>query len=1491
MNCKELIHPLQNDPGVSQRQRVMDDLLSSSAKIDARNLADMLDYFQKLAQHIKFYDSRLNISDWQQFFQNNHPFLVTAILKYNKSTVNDKLNFYSKLFDKNPSEESLQLMISYIFLTILKPIYQWNLKLKGSELPILFAIEKLIKDKLSDLIKEFIVLQNSATKWFNSKPYNVKVYLDEPLWNLDITDLYAIKTNSSYLSSGSNKRNRIIALKGELILLAETFLDAIVSLAPSAESSLEPSFDAINEEFKEKLSPHIALLFSFLKLFKHLQDDLNTFTKKHLDFFYKDVLNLKAKEAEPDKIHLVFQLQNQVDKYLLEKGLLVKGPKDLNKTEIQFTLDNQIVVNKAQVVEKRTFYLNNKIFNDSIYLEGLYIAPNAIMADGIDKPFSDDFLPSWPTLGAYNSKYIDPENQFVKPYPHARLGFVLASPVLLLNEGIRKISIVIKCTFNNEICDNVENSVEFTENVVNVLNQVYYPINRDLIQLAIKKGISKHLEQKLKSILIQENADTKNSLCYSSNEEFIYEKILSDHEYKALIQSKNDIEILSDIIKPIKAFNIAFSGEKEWIKPNMSPEISMISKTASTGQKYYILKISALISAEQESITFYKDEVLKGGFITNLPLVKIEIDDRIKLEKDFTWANLSECEKPLKDRIQQISLYHFFRSLKLSNPIENAADVDDTQIKVEVSGLKNIIVQNSESLQNVNAPIYPFGTRPEIIDFDIKNLPVLGSNNQMNLIGPDFYIGSQEVFGKKWNKIFIKLNWKDKPTDFEAYYKAYLKSNGKFGLDADRFFINLAVLEDGKWVPEEYIDSTLSTKVKIQGKEYSDRKLFQSNGNSVLDPDGDFVQVIHISNNNFDLNQKFELSDESLEQYEVDSKNGFLKLNLQFQDFCHKVYSYVLARQMMALGKLPDSTLEGAIYYNGANELIVFDTSEFKTDIEKAKETSEIVEVAVNGNPDGIKHKIGYIGDGPINDPEADHIRATVLPPDFLHINNKNLSGRVVELRTKIGDILSSISNSGLFQAVIPNEPWTPTIKNIELDYEATATINDIEIIHLYPFQETYKKEQILQEPSLLPTFCEEGSLFLGLKDLIPGTNLNILFQLAEATADSESKRQQIQWKYLDNNHWKSLRNGFEILQDDTDGLTTSGIINFSIPQNITKENTIMPKGLYWIKASISINSKSVSETIGIHTQAVKATFTNTSINDKNRLDKPLTAGSVSKLLVADSSIKLVNQPYDSFEGRIPEADGHFYVRVSETLKHKGRAVQKFDYERIVLEEFPQLFKAKCINHSFALDARQYINDIPIAPGYVVMAVIPDLNKLKAAQAFQPRVPVSLLSNIQDFIKERCSPFVKFRVMNPRYEGVNFCIKVKLQKGRDVVFFKEKLKQDLREFLAPWAVGKYDKLTFGQCIYQSDIIGFLESMEYIDYILELFMLHEDDHKQILYNTDKVICPISPRSILIAASIDVLIEQEDCEQWESPKRYEPCSNPSIPIENYCKKYES
>ena len=45
-DCKNLVHPFQNDPGCSQLQRVMDNLLNSAAKIDNRTLAELLNFFK-----------------------------------------------------------------------------------------------------------------------------------------------------------------------------------------------------------------------------------------------------------------------------------------------------------------------------------------------------------------------------------------------------------------------------------------------------------------------------------------------------------------------------------------------------------------------------------------------------------------------------------------------------------------------------------------------------------------------------------------------------------------------------------------------------------------------------------------------------------------------------------------------------------------------------------------------------------------------------------------------------------------------------------------------------------------------------------------------------------------------------------------------------------------------------------------------------------------------------------------------------------------------------------------------------------------------------------------------------------------------------------------------------------------------------------------------------------------------------------------------------
>lgn len=1481
MLCKDLIHPFLNDPGTSQRQRVMDDLLSSSAQIDARKLADLLDYFEKLSRHINYYDPQLNVSDWQPFFQNNLPFTVTSIIKYDTQKIREKLGFYQFLFEKDPSKVSLQLIFNYVFQAIIKPINLWTLKLSESELPISLSLNKLVKDKLSDSLKLFIIQINSAGKWLQNKPLNLMSFIDNPSWNLDLNNLFSIQNWESFKETGKTKRERRIYLKNQIIAIAESFLSVIDISKGSAEESLESSFLPLQEEFKEKLSPHLALLFTFLKLFKHVQNDLNSFTKKHLDFFYKEVLLLKSKSAQPDKVHLIFELQNQVQSYLLEQGLLVKDSKDANKVEIQFSLNNQIVVNRAKIVDKRTLFLNNQESNKKLYLEGVYMASNATMADGLEKPFPADQIASWSTLGSALSKYIDPENKFVRANQRARIGFILASDVLFLQEGMRKINIKLACQIN-ENCTDIAIANQFYEQVKTVINDRFYPINRDLIALAIKKGISKNLKEKLESVLRDDNPLSKQTSCYHFLDKQLFEKVISVGEYHELISNAADIKLLKDIFKPIKAFNISFSGPKSWIDPINPVQISL-SPINSNGE--FEITISAVLTEAEESIVAYDNEILKEGIISKSPVVRVLLDERVKIPVEPSVINDKLfCLREQIESIQYLSLYHFFRSIRLTNSTS-------TKIDVSVCGLKNIIVQNSESLQNVKAPIYPFGVRPEVIDFDIKNPPSDNVNTSLNLIGPDFYIGSQELFCKKWNDIHVKFNWKDRPFSFRDYYKGYLKDGAEFGLDENKFLINLSILENGKWVKENaHTSASLSThQAIIQGKTYHNRRLFDPYNSTNCDGEKVFSQSIYLNKDFFTLNQRFVSPDPLIEQYESGLRNGFLKINLQVQDFCHKVYSYVLARQMMALGKLPDSKLEDAIYYHPSAGLIVFSTATILADLDIAKNISIQVTDKVNNPSSGIISKIGVFGN-PIDVSPADDIRGTVYEPVFGHWNNRNLTGDVVNLQDKISLIREIIIKNDKVQAIIPNEPWTPIISKLELDYSATAEMQDIEIVHLYPFSGTYKKEQFKNGTSLFPSFCDEGTLFLGIKDLIPGSNLNILFQLAEATADSEAERQALEWHYLENNVWKDLRNGFEILDDDTHGLTTSGIIKFAIPGNISADNSVLPEGLFWIKASVPKNSRSISETIGIHCQAVQATFTNNAENDKLRLNQGLPAGSIAKLLNADAAVKSVSQPYDSFGGRIPEEEGHFYIRISELLKHKGRAIQKFDYERIALEAFPELFKVKCINHSFALDARIYENDIPMAPGYIILAVIPDLNKLKASQLFEPKVPVSLLENIQRYFQQCSSPFVRLKIMNPRYEAVHFCIHVKLLKGMDEAFFQEKLKQDLREFLAPWAIGQYDKLTFGQCIYRSDIVGFLESRNYLDYILGIKMQHEIDNSELTpvsNSSAKVVCPISPRSILIAGNIDVKIDQQDCERWASDKEAIPCNNIPVPIENYCK----
>ena len=113
-------------------------------------------------------------------------------------------------------------------------------------------------------------------------------------------------------------------------------------------------WEIINEKSIEEIEaasdnePHFALFLCFLKLFSHAQNKLNSLTGRHLDFYYKKVLQLKTKKEVPDQAHLISELAKNASQQLLEEGTEFLAGKDATGGPMTYKAAEDTVINKAK---------------------------------------------------------------------------------------------------------------------------------------------------------------------------------------------------------------------------------------------------------------------------------------------------------------------------------------------------------------------------------------------------------------------------------------------------------------------------------------------------------------------------------------------------------------------------------------------------------------------------------------------------------------------------------------------------------------------------------------------------------------------------------------------------------------------------------------------------------------------------------------------------------------------------------------------------------------------------------------------------------------------------------------------------------------------------------------------------------------------------------------------------------------------------------------
>ncbi|MCP4687055.1 MAG: hypothetical protein GY859_03335 [Desulfobacterales bacterium] len=486
-------------------------------------------------------------------------------------------------------------------------------------------------------------------------------------------------------------------------------------------------------------------------------------------------------------------------------------------------------------------------------------------------------------------------------------------------------------------------------------------------------------------------------------------------------------------------------------------------------------------------------------------------------------------------------------------------------------------------------------------------------------------------------------------------------------------------------------------------------------------------------------------------------------------------------------------------------------------------------------------------------------------PPDFQHAVHPLVLNKV------------ALSRNTHVKALTVYPPYTPRIQAISLAYESRAEIDfraggkergRDRIVQLHPFGAADVRGPEEDEPTpgnrLLPPYGDEGSLYIGLAGLDPPRDASLLFQLVGGSANPGLKKSNIRWSFLTRERWEDFTPA-QLLSDETDDLTDSGVIRFSIPGEADNRNPVMPAGLHWIRASTRENSAAAADAMDIRAQAATAIFQNRG-NAPDHLKTPLAAGRIKGPAESDPAVAGVIQPYSSFDGKPPEDDRSFYTRVSERLRHKQRAVTTWDYERLVLERFPEIYKAKCLNQ----EDRGLAADLAHAPGSaaVEVIVIPDVSDTAPFFPLEPRAPSRLLKKIDAYLKARVSPFVRLTVKNPRYEQITYRIAVRFRKGFARGFYLEQLNTDLKRLLSPWAYKeqKEKKIFFGVHVYNSSVIHFIEKREYVDYVASFKLFEQASVRQDGSDQPRTMQRLStstmarvrrPDSILVSAPFHVI----------------------------------
>ncbi|HET6992358.1 MAG TPA: baseplate J/gp47 family protein [Bacteroidia bacterium] len=751
--------------------------------------------------------------------------------------------------------------------------------------------------------------------------------------------------------------------------------------------------------------------------------------------------------------------------------------------------------------------------------------------------------------------------------------------------------------------------------------------------------------------------------------------------------------------------------------------------------------------------------------------------------------------------------------------------INSLSIEVNVSGVKTFQLYNDNGLLSTKTPFQLFGPIPDV--------------------NTNFIIGNNEIFSKPLNLLMIELDWDNLPSDFSVYYQAY---NTYINSPS---FIWSSPAGPGSSSAVANSTSTVSTSgtTSVSGgakdvtsatgsltTEKKSTNLFSRFGKAVKT----FFRKIGgmFKSESTEKTTKTVASTGTVKQG-PNTPAPSLSTLITFSNSCFTVNFFLLQNQSWNSFNMNQATQLTTSSATGNSGTVTTQTSPssqllFTTNID----TGNLIDsslfgyfasqtpVDTNIDPTIQNETLTYTSSSSsgfmkmtLNGPSYG-FGASIYPGVVSYTSLQNALTISSTTTTPVSTGGSTTKPTSTTLLPNPNLPFAPKVSGLTADYSAVQTYDFSNTPGTYPLQCFYytpfanytsydnttsasvkatvynsmcgPSTALTNSILMFPSFPFNGALFIELTNLIPSNTLSLFFELARNYAGTSST-QSLSYYYLNNTGWTSL----PLLEDGTNNLSCSGIIEFDIPYDIVNQSVIMPGTNNWIAITETGNPSSFAQTVLLTTNGVELQRSGNSYLTDTTVPQ-IAANVISKPQTAIPQIASLAQPFSSFGGKAAENQTLMNRRVSNRLKTKNRAVTKGDFFRLIRQEFNDIYYSKAI----------YNSDTNVVNVYVVQKY----NNAANANAFNPMVSECEEKKIQDYLENRASLFSSISVSNFIFQYVTVSANIALQPGYAWQGVQSNIIQSLNIYLSPWITSSDQQIIIDKGISLPKVAEFISGI-------------------------------------------------------------------------------